>query len=71
MEQVVFLILEQVKQDTLEEVLNPAEDKRSEFHYGRVHGILLGLAMVKEKLDAVLEQQARAAEQREREFDAA
>lgn len=67
--ELVFAILNNLKDETLQEVLNPAEDKRSEFNYGRVHGILFCLAMIDERLRGELEANADRQGQRERDFE--
>ena len=64
----VFALLDSVIDDVLSEVTNPAEEKRSEFHYGRVHGMLLTATLLKERLKGELDAQAARQEQREREF---
>lgn len=64
----VFALLEQLKEDTLREITSPAEDRRSEFHYGRVHGILFAVEYLSQELQGVLETRAREQERREREF---
>ena len=65
----VFRLIEEIKLETFDEVQNPAEDKRSEFHYGRVHGILFGLGLLKQRLENMLEQQANERQRLEKEFD--
>ncbi len=64
----VFALLAELKEDTLREITSPADDKRSEFHYGRVHGILFAVALIEQELGNLIEASARAQERREREF---
>lgn len=64
----VFALLAELKEDTLREITSPADDKRSEFHYGRVHGILFAVALIEQELGGLIEASARAQERREREF---
>jgi len=64
----VFALLERFEQETLNEIVSPAEDKRTEFHYGRVHGQLLACRWIAEQLRDGMEAQARIQERREREF---
>lgn len=64
----VFALLAELKEDTLREIASPADDKRSEFHYGRVHGILFAVALIEQELGNLIEASARAQERREREF---
>lgn len=68
MERLIFDLLGQLHEQILEEVVSPAEDKRSEFHYGRVHGILFAVKWIEQQLRDQMETQARLQDQREREF---
>ena len=67
--ELVFALLAQIKEETLQEVLNPSDDRRTAFHYGRVHGILFCLAMLDERLRGELEATASREAQMERNFD--
>lgn len=64
----VFSLLAELREATLKEITSPADDKRSEFHYGRVHGILFAVAIIEQELGSLIEASARSQEQREREF---
>lgn len=65
----VFRLLDSLRQQVIEEVVRPAEDKQTEFHFGRIHGQMLILGIFEERLKEILEEQAAQQQQREREYD--
>lgn len=67
--ELVFRLIDELRQETIGEITKPPEDKQSEFHFGRIHGQLFALGMLEERLKEFLENQSRLERQREREFD--
>ncbi len=63
-----FALISQLREQAINQVVNPADDKRSEFHYGRVHGILFACEFLREQIQTEMEAQAQRQQQFEREF---
>ena len=65
----VFALIDRLRTELVfDEMKNPGEDRRTEFAFGRLHGILYALEMLQEQLDAEVEMNARQQERRERDF---
>lgn len=65
----VFAFIDQVRQQLVyDELRNPAEDRRTEFAFGRLHGILLACETLQDELKTYAEADAQRQETFERNF---
>lgn len=67
--ELVFRLLDQLRQEAIGEIIKPAEGKQTEFHFGRIHGQVLILGILEERLKGALEEQADHQRLVEKEFD--
>lgn len=67
--ELVFALIDKLRDEmVLKQLRNPSEDRRTEFDYGRLHGMLFMLELLQEQLEVETEAQAQRQQQREREF---
>lgn len=52
-------MFDEVQNDALDLVNRPGPDQRDAFSFGKVHGILLALGELREKVNAYIQQQAQ------------
>lgn len=62
-------MLDDLRHDIVGSVVNPPDNKQSEFHFGRISGGMYYLGILEERLKDALEQQADLQRQREKDFD--
>jgi hypothetical protein len=63
-----YEILNDLREDALREVANPPEDRRTEFGYGRISGMLLMIETIRGQVANHQEAHAQRQERFEREF---
>lgn len=70
--ELVFRVIEDLKNEyVLKKLVNPQDGETTEFHYGRLTGMLFMLELLKQQLDVEGEAEAARRETAERNFDAA
>lgn len=67
--ELVFRLIDALRDDVHKVVVNPPEDKQTEFHFGRISGGLFYLGLLEERLKEALEEQATQQRQIEKDFD--
>lgn len=68
----VLALIDRLKHEmVIAKLLNPAEGETTEFHFGRLTGMLFMLEFLREQIDVEREAQASRRETAERNFDAA
>jgi len=65
----VLLLLNELREETLDSVINPPVDQKTEFGFGRVNGMLFAIETIRQRVTEEMEAQARTAERREADFD--
>jgi len=66
--ELAFRLLDELRNEVHNSVVNPPEGKQTEFHFGRISGGLFYLSILEERLKNALEEQSSQQQQREREF---
>lgn len=65
----VFVLIDQMRQQLVyDQLLNPGDDRKSEFAFGRLHGMLYVLETLQTQLREYAEADAQRQERFEREF---
>jgi len=65
----IFALIDRMRQELVyNELRNPSEDRRSEFAFGRLHGMLFVLETMQQELEVEAESQAVRQDRQEREF---
>lgn len=68
----VLALIDRLREEmVIKKLLHPGEGETTEFHFGRLVGMLFMLEFLKEQLDVEREAQAARREEAERNFDAA
>lgn len=69
--ELVLALIDRIREEmVIKKLLNPGEGETTEFHYGRLVGMLFMLEFLKEQLDVAREAEATRREIAERNFDA-
>lgn len=65
----VFTLLDQLRDEyVMPKLLSPGEGETSEFHFGRLTGMLFMLEMMRQQIDLKINELAAEQEARERNF---